>query len=166
MARPKKGVTFHDRVAAGTMFNARTGCHEWMGHRDDCGYGRINRDGRLVRLHRETWKDIHGDIPRGLCVCHHCDNPSCINPEHLFLGTHQDNMTDKAAKGRVVIKRGSQNPVAKLNETQVEAIKKRLFLGETCKELGRAFGVSEGNIRHIKKNRKWQHVLVGGADGG
>ena len=76
------------------------GCVEWTGHVDRKGYGRVSIEGRQVFAHRVAWELAHGPIPDGLCVLHHCDNPPCCNPAHLFLGTIRDNNLDMSAKGR------------------------------------------------------------------
>lgn len=158
MGRPKAGVTFYDRVIENTVVDPTTGCWTFNGCRDECGYGRINRDGRLVRIHRSTYEDDHGPLPEGIEVCHHCDNPACWRPDHLFAGTHADNMVDMAKKGRSGVLRGSLNGCAKLNETQVAEIKKRLALGGKCRALGHEYGVSEGAINLIRRGDKWKHV--------
>lgn len=76
------------------------GCWEWTGTKDKHGYGRVRVDQRKARAHRVAWEAFKGEIPAGLHVLHRCDNPGCVNPEHLFLGTHGDNMRDREAKGR------------------------------------------------------------------
>jgi len=75
-------------------------CWEWTSRRDRQGYGRLGIQGASLRAHRIAWIATHGPIPTGLCVLHHCDNPPCINPAHLFLGTPKDNVHDRIAKGR------------------------------------------------------------------
>lgn len=89
-----------------------------------------------------------------MCVCHKCDNPSCINIEHLFLGTHKDNMADRAAKGRYDHS-GEKNNSAKLTKSEVLMIRRLLSDGHSRAALGREFGVSEGMIGHIKFGRAW-----------
>ena len=156
MARPRKGVTFDDRVAAGTVAHPN-GCWEWAGCKDGCGYGRINRDGKLVRLHRAAWEKENGDIPEGMCICHHCDNPSCINPSHLFIGTQKDNMRDRARKGRYN-NAGEDNNSAILKTSDVLVIRERIKKGDTCYSIGREYGVTGEAILAIKHHRTWKHV--------
>lgn len=81
-----------------------TGCQEWMGLRNH-GYGYIGLNYKMIRVHRKVWELKHGPIPKGLHVLHRCDNPPCCNLEHLFLGTHQENMDDAKAKGRNYVKK-------------------------------------------------------------
>lgn len=158
MARPKKGVTFYDRVQEHTVINADTGCWEFLGHRDECGYGRIHRDGKLVRVHRATFEDRNGPLPEGIEACHSCDNPPCWNPGHLYAGTHTQNMGDMIKRRRRRELRGSEKPTAKLTEQKVAEIKARLQNGEQCSVLGREYGVTECAIGFIKRGRTWSHV--------
>jgi hypothetical protein len=148
-----KRAPFWDRVSAHTVVGDN-GCHIFTGTKDDCGYGRIGRDGRYVRVHREVWVKHNGQIPAGMCVCHKCDTPACVNIDHLFLGTHGDNMADRARKGRYNNK-GSKNPSAKLTEIEVACIKKLLREGATQSSLGREFGVSASHIGLIASGRAW-----------
>src|SRR6187455_1405138 len=108
---------------AGYRVNPDTNCWEWTGHKLPKGYGRIGKDGKLYQTHRLAYELARGPIPQGMHVCHHCDNPSCINPDHLFVGTNADNHADKIAKDRQAKPRGIKNAAAKLNEADVRAIR-------------------------------------------
>lgn len=160
MARPKKGVTFWDRVAAGTLPPDERGCRIWTGHVNDDGYGRINRDGRLVYIHRAICERDHGPLPAGHEACHTCDRPACLEPSHLFPGTHAENMADCARKGRKLGRAGSRNPAAKLDEMEVALIKIQLGAGHRLADLGREFGVKPETIGAIKAGRIWRHVAL------
>lgn len=157
MARPKNGVTFWDR--ANNIQVDENGCYNFLGHLNDDGYGRIRKDGKLVFVHREIWLKHNGEIPKDMCVCHECDNPKCLNIEHLFLGTHADNMADRKKKGRCSDNKGEKNPSVKLTEQQVRDIKMRISLGkDACYAIAREYGVTGETILHIKNGRSWRHV--------
>ena len=159
MARPKKGITFWDRVYSQTERNGA--CLIFTGCRDECGYGRINRDGKLVRLHREVWKQAHGTIPPGRVIMHTCDQPPCIEISHLVMATQYLNIKDMDAKGRRRTLIGSEHGNSVLIESDIPKIRARLLRGEPCVNIARDYGVSEGMIRHIKKGRSWTHVPDG-----
>ena len=161
MGRPRKGITFWDRVAAGLDIHSPGGCHIWNGHKNEDVYACIHRDGRVVRLHREIWARENGAIPPGLQVLHRCDRPACLNIAHLFIGTHLDNMVDCRLKGRKARLKGSRNGCAKLDEERVGIIKRELQAGVSCASLGRRFGVSDVAIGFIKHGTKWSHVEAG-----
>lgn len=91
-----------DQIKKYYTLNESTGCWDWHGYTNTQGYARVFTAGKLKRVHRMIYELFVGEIPEGLFVCHHCDNPRCINPEHLFIGTHQDNMNDMRRKGRLV----------------------------------------------------------------
>ena len=94
---------FWDKVAIAADDD---GCWEWQAYKNPAGYGKIGVGGRgkgIALAHRVSWELKFGQIPDGLCVCHVCDNPGCVRPGHLFLGTHKDNMTDMAKKGRAIL---------------------------------------------------------------
>jgi hypothetical protein len=157
MARPVNDITFWDRVNVHTEVQVN-GCILFKGNLDDCGYGRITRDGNLVRVHREVWKLHNPNQEITGVIMHLCDAPNCINPEHLSQGTQAENVADMRTKGRGRYLTGSQQSQAKLDENKVLIIKDKLAIGVTCARLARDFDVSESAIRNIKMGRRWTHV--------
>jgi hypothetical protein len=133
-----------------------TGCIEWVGYRNNDGYGMINRSGKMIGTHCLSYELKHGPIPKGLCVCHSCDNPACCNEEHLYLDTHAGNMADRDAKERSA--KGESNGRAKLTEYDVVVIRRRLAAGETHRKIAAAFGVAQSAIDKIKTGRTWSHL--------
>lgn len=116
------------------------------------GYGVFWYQKRLQGAHRVSWQLSNGPIPRGMFVLHKCDNPVCVNPDHLFLGTQADNMADRKTKGRFG---GLQVPQAKLNEQSVRIIRASNEVGPV---LAKRFGVTRGVINRIKRHEAWAHV--------
>lgn len=129
------------------------GCWEFTGAHCTTGYGRIYYEGSLQLTHRVSWFLTYGGIEEGLCVCHKCDNPPCCNPEHLFVGTHKDNETDKKSKGRTV--QGERQGGSKLTEGQVKEIRLLLDQGARGYILASRFGVARTTISKIKYNKRW-----------
>lgn len=137
------------------------GCWEWTAHVGKVdGYGRIllAPRGKTVAVHRFSWQIHFGEPPRELHVCHKCDNRRCVRPDHLFLGTDQDNCDDKIAKGR-----GSHgvnyDPVTKkLTEEKVMAIRRGLREGESLSALGRLYGVRPSTIANIRDRVTWKRI--------
>jgi hypothetical protein len=157
MARPFKGTTFWDRVNMHVVIDEK-GCHLFNGHLDECGYGRISRDGKLVRVHREVWKLHHPDQEITGVIMHSCDTPNCVNPEHLSHGTQADNIADMVAKGRRVTVKGSAQKDSKLTEADIPVIRNMLATGVTGYRISKIYKVSEQVIRNIKQGKNWTHV--------
>jgi hypothetical protein len=142
------------------------GCWNWIGCRTRYGHGQLHGDGGdkapTVYAHRLSWEMHNGLIPDGLEVCHHCDNPACVNPKHLFLGTHAANMFDCKNKGRhhpPITKRGEQHSMAILTEHQVMEIRSLCERGRlTHAQIGARYGVSKPTVTAINTRRTWPHL--------
>lgn len=135
-------------------------CFEWTASKHPRGYGRFHeyrhRKPIAIKAHRWIWKYTHGEIAEGMQVLHRCDNPSCVNVDHLFLGTPLDNMRDKITKRRDT--RGEKVNTAKLNEMQVRVIRRLEEFGIPLKYMGGIFGVTVESVRDAAKRRTWSHV--------
>lgn len=126
------------------------GCWLWTGGKTAKGYGqfRPNRPASMVLAHRFSWSVANGEIPEGLQCLHHCDTPGCVRPDHLFLGTHQDNMDDKVLKGRV--SRGGPGPyVTRKLELRFPEILERRKKGETLRSIAAAFECDPMTVRRF-----------------
>jgi len=139
------------------------GCWEYTGGCDGDGYGVIVINGKQCRTHRLSMILAGHDIPAGYFVCHHCDNPPCCNPEHLFIGTLQDNNRDMHNKGRHA--QGEKVHLAKLTNDQARAIRAEARLGVrgrsgggNIKELAERYNVTGQTIRNIAKNKTYQNI--------
>lgn len=141
-------------------------CWIWEGGTTQSGYGRIKIEDKSIRVHRLMYELKIGMIPEGLFVCHHCDNPCCVNPDHLFAGTHTDNMHDMLRKGRGIYPKGKRKPDdprrgdthsrSKLTRDKVDEIRLLFSSGNYNKsELGRMFGVTNANIGCIIRRVTW-----------
>lgn len=130
-------------------------CWLWRGALHPNGYGTLGIEGRTRYAHRAAWEASHGGIPSGLSVLHRCDNPPCVNPSHLFLGTQSDNMADKAAKGRGP--RGETNPQARLTVAEVLAIRELRGLASPT-EIASRFGIRRAHVFRIFNRERWSHV--------
>lgn len=130
------------------------GCWEWQGAgAAGGGYGRITVDGRHQLAHRLSWTMANGPIPAGMFVCHKCDNPPCVRPDHLFLGTNAENTQDAVSKGRMHL--GELHGMARLTEAQVVEIRRQRAAGVKGSVLADRYGVNRNTIYHIKKRRTW-----------
>ena len=129
------------------------GCWEWLGCKDNRGYGVFRLNGKIQKCHRISKL---GDTQSKLFVCHQCDNPGCVCPDHLFLGNHNDNMRDRDLKGRTL--RGQSNAGSKLTETQILEIRNTEFNYLLVNELAKKYNVSSQQIRRILKRISWKHI--------
>jgi HNH endonuclease len=133
------------------------GCWEWQGSRDHNGYGILgaSRHQRARRAHRVSWELHHGPIPEGLDALHHCDNPPCVRPDHLYLGTDVDNARDRVQRGRAGDQLGQANGNAKLTEADVRAIIAALQAGSTQQAAADRFGISQPHVSKIARRKAW-----------
>jgi hypothetical protein len=143
------------KLAFHSMPEPNSGCTLWLASTDTRGYGRLEWNGKQRPAHRLAWEVVHGPVPDGLHVCHKCDVPSCVNPDHLFLGTNAENMADMKRKGRGRAPRGAENPSAKLTEEAVRAIR---IDSRPATHIAKDYGVSNVLVGHIKKRKAWKHV--------
>jgi hypothetical protein len=158
-------------------------CWIWTGPRyRSGGYGRLLLRGKQARAHRVVWELLHGPIPDGLWVLHHCDNPPCVRPDHLYLGTSEDNVRDMVERVRYrpgpgstpenaargdrhgthtrpeTVHRGEEAPRAKLTADKVREIRRLHAAGRSALSLGKEFGVAHQSILWVVKRRSWAHV--------
>lgn len=148
-------------------------CWPWVGavHHSGRGVVWVSENRRAEIASRVAWELTNGHIADGLLVCHHCDNPLCMNPAHLFLGTPAQNSADMVAKGRQCSgershlhlhperRRGENSPVAKLSEEQVREIRRRYAEGGVLqRELGAEYGIHQGAVSGIVLRKSWTHI--------
>lgn len=149
-------------------------CWVWLGGRTRLGYGRFAYKGQKIGAHRAAWLMLVGPIPADKpCVLHHCDNPPCVNPDHLWVGTNDDNIRDMVAKGRQRAPRGDDNGQrlhpdrvargeragpAKLTADGVREVRRRRANGELQRVIARDLGVTQTVISLIDRGLTWNHV--------
>lgn len=142
-----------------------TGCWLWTDAPNSTGYGRLLVNGAVIGAHRISYELHNGPIPAGLCVCHRCDTPPCVNPAHLFLGTAKDNSDDKYAKGRNRVgipnpPRGEAQGSARLTAEIVSELRLACHAGRDLDRsaLAECLGVSQGTLSRAIAGRTWTHV--------
>lgn len=155
-----------DYFRSRSIVDPDTGCWIWQGPRRRNAYGvATNKSGVTTSAHRVCYEAAHGvTLPRHLVVCHKCDNPPCVNPDHLFSGTHSDNMKDCAAKGRLKLTLaganlptmfGTDNAKAKMNPDKVVLIRAST---DPIKAIARRFGIDPKTVRQIRNREIWKQV--------
>jgi len=129
-------------------------CWEWLGATRG-GYGRLCRNRQWFSAHRISYELTKGMIPKGMCVCHSCDNPGCVRPDHLFLGTHVENMKDMVKKGRASKRKGSSHPRSKLTENKIVEIRKENL---SMSKIAAKYGIGKTTVFHILNKNTWNHI--------
>lgn len=136
----------------------KTGCHVWTGAVDEHGYGRYLHHGKNRAAHRIAWRLANGPIPYGIWVLHKCDNPPCVNPAHLFLGTVLDNTRDMISKGRNAPRHGEHGGKTILTEEQARDIKRQPRRIGVQRQLAERYGVAVVTIKAIQYGHNWRHL--------
>lgn len=146
-----------ESLKAKTVISANE-CWEWQGCKNKYGYGRTMRHPKNIFTHRLMYELYYGLKPGKSVVMHTCDNPPCINPDHLRIGTHTENMQDMTNKGRRVSLGGESNPSAKLTKSKVTEIREMCKKGVYARDIAPMFGISMATVYHIKNGRIWKEA--------
>lgn len=160
---PARRKTLNERLDQYSQQVLPSGCIIWTGHADLDGYAiACVSDGTVkknLRVHRLVYERAHGSIPDGMFVCHSCDVTSCVNPDHLFVGSPMENVADMWSKNRWKAggqdNSGDRNPNAKLSIYDVEKIRQMRRSGVSARNLSKGFGVTTGQIYRICRNDAW-----------
>ena len=134
-------------------------CLVWTAYTNPAGYGQLRVNHKGIRAHRVAWELTYGPIPIGMHVLHRCDNPPCVKLDHLFIGTHKDNMNDRDIKGRGNPQKGEICHKAKLKAIDIPVIRQRYANGETQIVIAKSFGVASNTISQIVTNKIWRDLL-------
>lgn len=165
-----RGLPLAERIRLSVTIDSSSGCWLWQkatrGTRIDYRYGEMTVNGRGMSAHRAAWIAFRGALPKrrgyhGACVLHACDRPLCVNPDHLKLGTHADNMADmvkKARAGRRDFNAGSSHGMARLTEAQVLRIRRLSADGWTGRRIARRYRLGEATVSQILTRQRWKHV--------
>ena len=151
---PAHMIPMEDRLA-NYMPVPEAGCWLWQGTTGSKGYGLIKIAKRMDGAHRASWRLHRGPIPDGLSVLHKCDTRSCINPEHLFLGTHDENMKDMVSKGRSIRNPGELNGASKITAEDVISIR---LDARSHNLIAADYGISRSSVGLIKNRINWSHI--------
>jgi hypothetical protein len=150
----KKNRTIRERFWSFVDRKPHNKCWDWTGAFAGGSYGVIKINKKNILAHRFCYKLCFGEIPNCLFVCHSCDNPKCVNPSHLFLGRHKDNMNDMVKKDRQAV--GENNGRCKITLVQVEKI--RALKGKLSQEkIAKLFNISKTTVGHIHRNETWKY---------
>lgn len=155
-AREAASAIRYTEASVWKMVEKSEGCWEWTGRKESSGYGRVYYGDRKHRAHRLVWEFVNGPIPTGMLVCHKCDNRLCCRPDHLFLGTTQENAQDKINKERQA--RGEEMGAARLTVPDVIKIRRLHAEGMSTRALAEEYGVDYCTVRDAILHVTWKHV--------
>ena len=156
-------VSLKERILSKVSVD-ENGCWNWTGCKNSEGYGNIGigsrKDGtrKTLKAHRASYSAFVGEIPPGRDICHKCDNPSCVNPEHLFPGTEKENVADMDAKGRRGFLLSENHPKAKLTEKDVIEARELRKQGFSYYRLAKMYGVYRETMRRAVLGKTWRHM--------
>lgn len=146
-----------EKILERSIVDPMTGCRVWRLAKNKSGYGVFKILGRFSNASRAAYIAFVGPVPTGMCVCHRCDNPACVNPDHLWVGTYKDNWADCRSKGRET--KGTANGKAKLNDGDVAAIRSMSANGERQEAIAAMFSIAHGTVSKIVARKLWPHVI-------
>jgi hypothetical protein len=152
--------TIRERLLSKITIDPITGCWVWQETKGRGGYGKLTINSRRYQAHRIAYLEFIGPIPAGLLVMHRCDNPACICPDHLKLGTHQDNTDDMVRKGRQRSPLGEQHGNAKLTVVDVLHIRAESANGIHGTALAQSMNVSSATVHRVITGKQWAHVPI------
>lgn len=147
-------LTLQERFDICYIPEPNSGCWIWFGGEAYYGYGTITFDGKRCLAHRLSWEMHNGAIPEGMFVCHKCDNPACVNPNHLFLGSQVENMLDMKLKGRWDLKY-KNTPRRRFSPLTKYDVKKIFYDKRSSTIIGEEYGVSGQTINRIRRGVSW-----------
>lgn len=147
-------ITESDEDRFWAKVNQTRSCWEWTAAKSAFGHGRFRLNGHLLSPHRIAWVLLCGKIPPGMLILHKCDNPSCVRPKHLYLGTHSDNLRDALKRGR------KANPsVKKLTDDQVRHARQEVANGRSHRSVAKSLSVSHSTIDRVINREYYTHVI-------
>jgi hypothetical protein len=169
--QPSVTAAIAARLEAHSVPEPNTGCQLWLASLGSTGYGQLRFRGRTLKAHRAAWESAFGPVPAGLVLRHRCDQRQCVNPAHLQLGTHAENMGDMVRRGRsshgvrhqelsrARARRGERHGMAKLTEHQVREIRQLAAAGRLSqREIGRRYGIDQSIVSDIHRRALWGHI--------
>lgn len=160
-----RGAWTLERIEERSHPEPNTGCWLWMGAVGPGGYAVARGLSSGTMVHRHAWSVANGKvIPRGMVIRHRCDQPACVNPAHLLLGTHADNMRDRDERGRNRQPCGTGHYRAILTPDLVHAIRQRRATGESIRAIAVVTGVTRGAVKGVVSGQNWRHVVEPAAD--